>query len=67
VGAFRRRQGGLFERPWNLPCEAFERSAWHGGLGRDMRLIDHVEFVYLHEDYHLSRVREIAHVWRGAL
>ncbi|MCA9279759.1 MAG: DinB family protein [Phycisphaeraceae bacterium] len=43
----------------SLTAEDFARTSLHPRLNQPMRLVDLCEFVAVHDDYHLARIREI--------
>jgi hypothetical protein len=66
VGAFRRERERIAGRLELLSDADFARIATHPRLNIPMRLVDAVQFVCAHDDYHLARVREILRHGHGA-
>ncbi len=42
-----------------LQVADFSRSAWHGRLGKPMRLVDMLYFIAEHDDYHLAHIQNL--------
>lgn len=47
------------ERLTRLRPDHYARTAWHGRLKVQMRLVDHLLFIAEHDDHHLARIWEL--------
>jgi hypothetical protein len=59
LGGFRRQREASVASLDTLAPEAFGKAALHPRLEKPMRLCDMLYFLAEHDDYHLSRIREL--------
>lgn len=56
---FRAAREQQVQRLERLRPDDFARTAWHGRLKVQMRLVDHLLFIAEHDDHHLARIWEL--------
>lgn len=59
LAAFRTERGRLVARLEELDESDWGKAALHRRLGQQMRIVDLVSFDCEHDDYHLSRIRQL--------